>query len=136
MIDAVERTGTISAAARELGIGAVSAGVTYRRGMDKLGLSASIDPPRLSYREQVDAFGPRLDAIEKHLESLLAAQAADSVILLDLVKEIRAWTSRQPILVDMRPRHQRVTDGGQGGQVEAKQLRHGRQANADMGEAL
>lgn len=111
VIEAVERTGTIAEAARELGISTVSAGVTYRRGMDKLGVA--VVPP--TYREQVETFGPRLEAIEKHLDTLIAAQAALSVTLLDLATEIRAWTARQPLMVEMRPRHQRVADGGPGG---------------------
>jgi hypothetical protein len=65
----------------------------------------------------------RLEAVEERLEDLLAADAETGRLIAELAAEIRAWTSRQPIYVEMRPRHQRAADGGEGGNRETRRLR-------------
>jgi hypothetical protein len=65
----------------------------------------------------------RLEAVEQRLEDLVGAQAAIGARIDDLTSEIRAWTSRQPVYVEMRPAHHRVADGGAGGRRETRQLR-------------
>jgi len=65
----------------------------------------------------------RLAELERHMQSLIAAEAALSVQIAGLATEIREWTSRQPIYVELRPRHQRLADGGEGGLRERKRLR-------------
>lgn len=113
--------GAAAKAGAELGMtpGAfASAVIGYERHMDP-----EPKPKRLTSRETVVAIPERLDAMERHLASLLAAQAAMGVQIAGLADEIRRWTSRQPIYVEMRPRHDRVVDGGGGGRREAKRLR-------------
>lgn len=115
--------GAAAKAARELGMTAgafASAVIGYER---NVGLAELPEPSRVTARQRLDAIPNRLDEIEERLASLLASQAAMSVQLADLAAEIRAWTTRQPIYVEMRPRHQRAADGGEGGNREGKRLR-------------
>lgn len=125
VVDAVERTGSIESAARELGVTGQSVGATYRRAMARSGdYTRPERAPRPPTAREVTALLPdRMAAIETHLESLLADQAATAVLLSNLASEIRAWTSRQPVYVEVRPRHDRKADGGLGGVREARQLR-------------
>jgi hypothetical protein len=68
----------------------------------------------------------RLDAIEA--AAAAHAEALDSMRqeFAALCTLITTWTNRQPIYVEMRPRHTRVADGGEGGQREAKAIRAAR----------
>ena len=117
------RDGNITAAAADLGVSSVSAGDTYRRAVVRLDPSYAPPPRPLTPRKVTAMLPDRLAAIEAHLASLLASQAAMSVQLTDLAAEILAWTSRQPIYVEVRPRHDRKVDGGLGGVRETRELR-------------
>lgn len=125
----VEECGSQNEAARRLGItqGAVlSALRAYRRnsGMDEpLPRMVPVQRHRLTQRAQLDAVAPELARLADQGAALPAVLEAILGRLDALEAEIHAWTARQPIYVEMRPRHQRVVDGGDGGQREAKRLR-------------
>ena len=122
VVECVERHGgNLTAAARELAVTNVSIGDTYRRALARIAQGEK--PAMLSQREVLVMIPERLEAIERRLEGLLASDAAVSVSLIDLAREIRAWTTRQPIYVELRPRHDRKIDGGQGGTREARTLK-------------
>lgn len=80
-------------------------------------------PRRLSRADVVAALPTRVDAVEERLAGVEVAIAALSALAAELRADIQAWTQRQPIYVEMRPRHERVADGGEGGQRERKRLR-------------
>lgn len=117
--------GAQSRAARALGIsaGALASSVAgYRTRTSTEGHVAK--PHRVPRPTELMREIPvRLEAIEKRMESLLADQAASAVLLSKLAHEIRAWTNRQPVLLEVRPRHQRQADGGEGGNREGKSVR-------------
>lgn len=114
-----------SRAARALGIsqGALASSIDgYRKRTSNAGHVAKPDHI-LRPTELMREIPGRLDAIEKRMESLLADQAAAAVLLSNLAHEIRVWTNRQPVLLEVRPRHQREADGGVGGNRERGSVR-------------
>lgn len=106
-------SGAQSKAARELGIsqGAIHSAL---RGLDqhRSGAHATIRRPKLA-REIVDSLPGRLDAIDAVQAEILAGMAR-------LERKIDGFVGRQPILLEVRPRHDRKVDGGIGGVQEVR----------------
>lgn len=127
--------GSQSKAARELGIsqgGLKSAIDAYRRntGLPAAAPKIVYGHKRLTPSEQVAQLVERQEAVERHLESLLASQAALSVQVAELLAAVRPMLARQPLILEVRPTHRRKADGGDGGR------REGRRALRDVAEAV
>jgi hypothetical protein len=97
--------------------------VQHRRGTPHVPGAVESTGKRPSRAAVIASMPGRLAAVEERLEDLFAAQAAVGAQIDELSADIRAWTSRQPVYVEMRPAHHRVADGGSGGRRETRQLR-------------
>ncbi len=128
--EAMQRLGSQSLAARELGTvqgNLRNAVLGYCRNTGApLPPGVTAGPGVLTRRtahDLVDEMPDRLTAIEERIAELVSDNAVLVDKLAELSRAIHGWTSRQPIYVELRPRHQRTADGGPGGLVEAKRLR-------------
>lgn len=116
--------GAATAARIELGKtpGAFASALTgYRIKAGLIPHEKALRPLRAS--QVVNLLPERLTDIETRLAGLEAAIAALAVLASDLRVDIHQWTTRQPLFVEMRPRHQREVDGGLGGVKERRALR-------------
>lgn len=119
----VAAAGNMSEAGRRLGITGTSVKaieVAYHRHLTGEAPPRKVRQPTKT--ELLQAIPIRLEAIEKRLDGILASEAALSVQIIDLARDIRAWTARQPLILEVRPRHQRQADGGAGGTREARAI--------------
>jgi hypothetical protein len=74
----------------------------------------------------------RLDAIDRHQASMLAALAAINVRMAEQTRAIDRFLDRQPIVLEVRPGNRRLADGGENGRVEVR--RTTRKLREEVGE--
>jgi hypothetical protein len=92
---------------------------TYgRKQQHKRGGSGGTRPLRPS--EASAMLVERMAALERHQASALSSLAAIDVRLAQLSSAIEGFMARQPIVLEVRPRHDRQADGGPGGREETR----------------
>lgn len=117
--------GAQSRTARTLGItqGALASSLEGYRRITGIGGEVARIKRQPRPTEMLRDLPARLEALETQVANAVAGVSALAELQHDLARSIHEWTDRQPIYVEMRPRHQRVVDGGEGGLREARRLR-------------
>lgn len=122
--EAVVRLGSQSAASKELGRhqgtvrGAVLAYCQITG--DPLPEGVSAGGRKKTAAAVMHETPERLDRIEGLLADQILAGEAMRMQIADLTAAIEGFMARQPLILEVRPRHERQADGGRGGREELR----------------
>lgn len=119
----VRHRGNYEQAGRELGITGQAVGFSERRYLEATGeerLIARRAPHRPSRIEILGALPDRMTALEARLADQLLAGEAMRLQIAELTTAIEGFMARQPLILEVRPRHERQADGGRGGREELR----------------